>query len=441
MNSTLYGDHIVHLQTLYQDALNAANSAGAGIEAVLLHSGSEQHYFADDRGVPFQAFGHFCHWLPLNRPDQFVYVSPGQQPIYYQVVPDDFWYDQSIDTRAWWADHYQIVRLAKVSELGRHLPKAGLAYLGAEPGLAQALGIEAGSINPATLGSHLDFMRAYKTEYEIEQLRVANRLAVTGHKAARDCFLAGGNEYAIHLAFLTACNMLEEDSPYTNIVALDEKAAILHYQYKRREPAAQSQVLLIDAGCRINGYGSDVTRTSVKQSVHPVFASVLSAMEKLEQDLVSQVRPGLAYPQLHEMALTRIAEILLLHKLCDGDAADLLQQEIPQLFMPHGVGHLLGLQVHDVGGHQRDSGGGSLAPPAHSPALRNTRELAPNMVFTIEPGFYFIPMLLEPERETSRGKLFNWPLIEALYGCGGIRVEDNVCVTDTAAENLTRQFE
>ena len=110
-------------------------------------------------------------------------------------------------------------------------------------------------------------------------------------------------------------------------------------------------------------------------------------------------------------------------------------------FMPHGVGHLLGIQVHDVGGHQRDVKGAVESPPANSPYLRNTRIIAKDMIFTIEPGCYFIPILLEPQRDTTRGGVINWKVVEQLYPCGGVRIEDNILVTDEGSENLTRQFE
>ena len=164
-------------------------------------------------------------------------------------------------------------------------------------------------------------------------------------------------------------------------------------------------------------------------------------MEKLELTLVAQIKPGMAYQDLHTSALQGIANLLVAHDLCTGTEGDLLAQEIPQLFMPHGVGHLLGIQVHDVGGHQQDISGASSSPPKHSPALRNTRVMEENMVFTVEPGFYFIPILLEPERAQARGKLINWQLVDELYPCGGIRVEDNIRVIADGAENLTRQFE
>jgi len=441
LTTTHYSDHIGGLNRVYEEALAQVNTRGTGIEAVLIHSGSEAHYFADDRAIPFQAFGHFRHWLPVNRPDQFVCFCPGQRPIYYQVVPDDFWHDQSIEVANWWMDKFHITRLSSVGELRKHLPDANKAYLGDNLELAQSLEIEPALVNPRALLSYLDYQRAYKSEYELDQLRAANELAVKGHAAARKSFLAGANEYDIHGAYLSACEILEEECPYTNIVALDEKSAILHYQYKRRGSAEKSLVLLIDAGCRVNGYCSDITRTTLKETVHAVFHSLLVGMETLQQKLVAELKPGRQYQDLHTAALQGIADLLVEHELCLGNTSELVALEIPQLFMPHGVGHLLGVQVHDVGGHQQDINGSKLDPPNHSPALRNTRLIEENMVFTIEPGFYFIPMLLEPEREKANARLINWELVDELYPCGGIRIEDNVVVTVDGAENLTRLFE
>lgn len=148
--------------------------------------------------------------------------------------------------------------------------------------------------------------------------------------------------------------------------------------------------------------------------------------------------PGESYVEIHQHALGGVARLLLDLEICRGSVDELLDRTVAQLFMPHGVGHLLGIQVHDVGGHQQDIDGNLKAPPAHSPALRNTRLMEAGMVFTIEPGCYFIPMLLEPERQSARGKLINWSLVDDLYGHGGIRIEDNIRVTNQGHENLSR---
>jgi len=439
-----YAGHIAKLTRTYTDALQYVANEGPQPGAVLVHSGTENHYYGDDRGVAFQAYGHLLHWISVNRPNQFVYFRPGERPIYFQIVPSDFWYEQGIDIAPEWEETLTIVRLSSLDELSVQLKQdcvSDIAYIGGDDDIAASFGIDKSLINPKKLLAYLDFSRAVKTHYELEQLRAANRLALLGHAAAKVRFLEGGSEYEIHMAFLQATQNLEDECPYTNIVALNEKAAILHYQFKRKINEDKGRVLLIDAGCKVRAYGSDITRTSVSEDVHPEFRSLVTAMEALELALVDEVKPGKTYQSLHASTLTRIASVLVDHKICTGEAADLIELNIPQLFMPHGVGHLLGIQVHDVGGHQSDINGTILPPPENSPALRNTRAMEVDMVFTVEPGLYFIPLILEAERSSDRGKLINWNAVDELYPCGGIRIEDNIRVTSDGAENLTRQFE
>lgn len=441
--STLYPDHLTRLSQRYAQVLAELSSTPPRMDSLLIHSGSQQYYYADDRGIAFQAYGHFHHWLPVSRPDQIVLIKPGSRPRYFQVVPADFWYEQSIDNANWWADHWDITLLRDSSELAGQLGNThNMGFIGEETEFAASLGITLDRVNPESLLHYLDYLRAYKTPYEVEQLRLANAQALLGHHAARDCFLAGGSEYEIHMAYLRACNMLEEESPYTNIVALDAKSAILHYQHKRRHSGditgVPSQVLLVDAGCRVNGYCSDVTRTSVRPGADPVFASLVSAMENLQQNLAGSIKPGMAYPELHREAQAGVAKILLDHELLRGSQDEVMTAKLVPLFFPHGVGHLLGIQVHDVGGRQRNPAGDQQSAPGDSPSLRNTRSMEEDMVFTVEPGLYFIPTLLDPERGSVRGRAINWPLLDRLLPLGGMRIEDNVLVTGAGMRNLTR---
>ena len=420
----------------YEAALKGVEVAG-----VLLHSGSVVTYFGDDRVIDFNAYSHYLRWIPINKPDQFVLYIPGEKPKYFQVIPNDYWYDQKFECGDWIYSNVNVVPIKTVDEIKSYLKNDDLAYIGPNPALAEKFNISTSHTNHQELLNYLNFKRAYKTEYEVLQIKEANKLAIVGHQAARECFLNDGNEYEIHMAYLKACSILESDSPYTNIVALGEKSAILHYQNKRNDNAKKEKNLLIDAGCRINGYASDITRTCIKMSIDSLFRDLLVGMEYVEQELVNLVKPGVGYPGLHSDALIKIGKLLLDHSICFGSLEGLLNNEIPHLFMPHGVGHLLGVQVHDLGGHLKDINGTIEAPPAHSPFLRNTRVISENMVFTVEPGCYFIPSLLEAQRSTKKGKLINWRTIERLYPYGGIRIEDNILVTKDGPENLTRQFE
>ena len=431
-----YANHVATLTSKYEQILAAGQS-------VLIHSGTEHHYFGDDRAIVFQAFGHFAHWLPVNRPDHFVLVRAGDKPRYFQVVPQDFWYDQSlqIDADLEPAIHeaFDVVRLSSIDDVAKQTDLTVCDYLGPDPSWAAAQGIAQAKTNAPALLAPLDFARAVKAKYEIDQLRLANQQGLVGHAAAAECFLGGGSEFEIHNAFLQACSLLEYETPYTNIVGLDTNAAVLHYQHKSRTRVPNAQLLLIDAGSRVNGYGSDITRTTPSQHCHPVMDSLITGMEALELEIVASVKPGVTYPTLHDQAIAGVASLLVEHGIAKVAKSELIERRLAHAFMPHGVGHLLGIQVHDVGGHQRNASGGRIEPPAHSPALRTTRMLSEDMVFTVEPGLYFIPMLLDPLRTGDAREALNWPLIDELIPSGGIRIEDNIRVTATGAENLTRR--
>ncbi len=434
--AALFNEHIDQLSANYEKAIL---STDPNCDAILIHSGSEADYYADDQAIPFRAYGHFLHWLPVNRPEQMVLFVPGERPFYFQIVPQDFWYEQTIVMENWWADSFQVQTFEQAAAVKSLLATKGrIAFLGQNTAFARAAGLDPSLINPSSLLRWLDFQRAYKTPYEVEQLKAANRLALIGHAAAQQAFEQDGSEYEIHQAYLLACNILETESPYTNIVALNEKSAILHYQNKRRSAGPKNQVLLIDAGCRTNNYCSDITRTHTRAHTLELFRLLVTAMEVLQRELIEQIIVGRPYLDLHVAAHEGICEILLQHQLVSGSYDELMNACISSVFFPHGLGHLLGIQVHDVGGRQCNRQGDLLPPPAEYPALRNTRTIEPGQVFTIEPGLYFIPSLLNKERSSARGKLINWELLEQLTPLGGIRIEDNVLVTANGAQNLTR---
>jgi Xaa-Pro dipeptidase len=121
-----------------------------------------------------------------------------------------------------------------------------------------------------------------------------------------------------------------------------------------------------------------------------------------------------------------------------SSAADAVTSGLSAVFFPHGVGHLLGLQVHDVAGFSVDPAGTQKARPAGHPYLRLTRTLEPGFVVTIEPGLYFIDMLLDQARKGAHSRHINWHRVDEFRPYGGIRVEDNVACTADAPENLTR---
>jgi Xaa-Pro dipeptidase len=217
---------------------------------------------------------------------------------------------------------------------------------------------------------------------------------------------------------------------------LNNHGSVLHYTNLNREPPEASRSFLIDAGAQVHGYASDITRTYAQDDRR--FAELIERMDALQLNIIKMISVGLDYSSLHVDTHRMIAGLLVDAGIATGDADTLLSTGVTSAFFPHGLGHLLGIQVHDIGGFMADESGNVLDPPSGHPYLRLTRTLEENMVLTIEPGLYVIDMLLENLRGTAAENHVNWDGVDWLRPFGGIRIEDNVRVTATGAENLTR---
>jgi len=316
----------------------------------------------------------------------------------------------------------------------QHFPTGRVAVIAEHDGF-----IEGGTGNPEPLMHRLHYERSWKTDYEIECIRQANVRGARGHVAAEKAFRAGESEYEIHLAYLRASDQTEEEIPYSNIIALNENASVLHYTQHERQriDLTRRHSFLIDAGAAVNGYASDITRTYSREDDE--FARLIAAMDDMQQALVADVAPEVNYPDIHMSAHRGVADIVVRFDFVRGLNADgVVEKRISSAFLPHGVGHFLGLQVHDVAGFAANAHGATLAKPEGHPYLRLTRKVQPRMVFTIEPGLYFIEPLLSELQKGENAKYINWEKVDAFRKFGGIRIEDDVVVTESGRDNLTR---
>jgi Xaa-Pro dipeptidase len=198
---------------------------------------------------------------------------------------------------------------------------------------------------------------------------------------------------------------------------------------------SQHRSLLIDAGAEVDGYASDITRTWGNGDAD--FEALVAAVEDEQQALCARVKAGVDYRDLHLECHLRLGGVLRTLDIVDMDPGQMLETGLTSTFFPHGLGHPIGLQVHDVAGFT-DEAGQLIPRPAGHPYLRMTRTLEPGMVVTIEPGLYFIPTLLAKLKASPQGKAVDWRKVEHLATFGGVRIEDEVHCTDGAPENLSR---
>lgn len=429
-----YRAHIAELNRRVAEILSREALSG-----LVIHSGQPQRMFLDDINYPFKANPHFKAWLPvLDNPNCWLVVNGRDKPQLIFYRPVDFWHKVSDVPNMFWTEYFDIQLLTKADKVAELLPKdtVNWAYLGEHLDVAEVLGFT--SRNPDAVMSYLHYHRTTKTEYELECMRRANQIAAQGHLAAKNAFYNGASEFEIQQHYLSAVGQSENEVPYGNIIALNQNAAILHYTALEHQSPAKRLSFLIDAGASYFGYASDITRTYAFEKNR--FDELITAMNKAQLELIDMMRPGVRYPDLHLATHAKVAQMLLDFDLATGDVQGLVDQGITSAFFPHGLGHMLGLQVHDVGGFSHDERGTHIAAPEAHPFLRCTRILAPNQVLTMEPGLYIIDTLLNELKQDSRGQQINWQTVDELRPFGGIRIEDNVIVHQDRNENMTREL-
>jgi Xaa-Pro dipeptidase len=429
--AALFDDHVRIQRQRTDEALSAT-----GFESLAIFAGRAPVPFLDDQPYPFKANPHFKLWAPLAHcADCWLIYKPNSplQLVFLQSI--DYWHKPPALPVGYWTKHFAIDVIREPADAKRHFTHLKrCAFIGEWQPEFDTWGFAA--VNAKALLNHLHFDRARKTSYEVECMRRASQRGARAHLAAERAFRSGASEYDIHLQYVQASEHTENELPYGNIVALNENAAVLHYQHQDRKAPPQSRSFLIDAGAEFAGYSCDITRTYSREQDE--FADLIAGMDELQQALCLQVRSGVDYASIHLDTHQRIATLLHTHKLIRMEPSNAVTSGLSSVFFPHGVGHLIGLQVHDVAGLAIDRTGTEKQRPPGHPYLRLTRTLEPGFVVTIEPGLYFIDSLLSEARNSAQSASIDWQRIEALKPFGGIRIEDDVVCTEAAPENMTR---
>ena len=439
--SPLYIEHIHRQQTLAERLCQRFD-----LDYLLIASGTLVRHFADDRTFSFKVNPFFKQWLPLTEhSDSYLLVVPGQKPTLFLHQPDDIWEQWPDLTHCDWSSEATLISIFTVVPIKQKkvitsylaaTKKAGGsgAFIGPKQCLHSDWLIE--RINDELVLAFMQYHRRVKSSYEIHCIYKANLAAAPGHRRALQLFLEGASEAEIFWAYLAANAITEYDNPYSPIIGINEHSAILHYRQKSTvHPASGSRSLLIDAGASFAGYASDITRTYSYKNDD--FADLIRQFDQLQQGLVSQIEVGMTQAELYKISYQEIANFMRSNQLINCSAEQAIETKLVDEFYPHGLGHLLGLQVHDVGGAFGDERGAKLARDSCSHSQRK-RPIESGMVFTVEPGFYFIEKKLDTLQAGSFSGLVNWKRVNLFRPYGGIRIEDNVAVIGEDVVNFTR---
>jgi len=285
--------------------------------------------------------------------------------------------------------------------------------------------------------------RATKSEEEISLLRYINEISIEAHVEAWRLMKPELYERDIENAFF---NYLREKYfvriwAYPMICGCGTNSSTLHYQDNTKK-LKDGDLMLIDMGIRFAGYTSDITSTvPVNGKFSERQAAIYNIVLKANRTVQENIRAGVYWPNMHILAerviLNGLIDCKILNKGFDID--HMLRDRVAYYFMPHGLGHLMGIEVHDVGGYLSFTPKRLQEPGLSS--LRTARYLDANIVITVEPGIYFIPFLLEKALgEEKLRKYFNVDVVKSFYDFGGVRIEDDVVVTSDGCINLTENI-
>lgn len=426
----MYSNHYKYVSEIINKGLEKAN-----LDGVLIYSGHVKNYFLDDMPYAFACNPHFKWMLPITEnPHCIIHFKLNAKPILYLYQPQDYWHSLAKMIEGDWTDFFEIIPITCKDDVPDFSGLKNHGWIGQE----DSCEFDNLQHNPRSYLDYVHWHRAIKTDYEIDNIKQANVLALKGHHAAYQSFKKGYSEFESHMAYMLATRHNEYQLPYGNIIAQNENGAVLHYQHMQRfrHKPDNLKSFLIDAGCQVNGYASDITRTYGFKNDE--FSQMIEAVDRMQINIGEKAIVGTNYADLHSRAHLDLAQILKDFDIISCEAQEALDSGLSNVFFPHGLGHFLGLQVHDIGGHQRDEKGNILSPPDLHPFLRLTRTLEKNNVLTIEPGIYFIDMLLEKAKANGIGQHINWSRVEQFKPYGGIRIEDNIVVKKKKPINLTR---
>ena len=292
--------------------------------------------------------------------------------------------------------------------------------IGSDPALdAQVLGwvgrvrarTRAGAVAPdtfVTLESLLHEQRLRKSPAELALMRRAAKISAFAHRRLMQCCRPGMMEYALEGEFRCACaSRGARELAYPTIVGGGPNACVLHY-VENRSLLADGDLVLIDAGCELDGYASDITRTfPVNGRFTPPQRELYELVLAAQLAAIEATRPGVPWNLPHETALRVLTKGLVRLGILEGKVGKLVKDEAYKPYYMHRTGHWLGMDVHDVGSYK---------------VAGDWRPLEPGMVVTVEPGLYM------PDAEQ----------VPEPYRRIGIRIEDDVLVTDSGHEVLTQ---
>lgn len=421
------------------------------LKVILWSGGSYSRNFPANR-FPFRASSHFLYFAGLPLENAAISLENGKLELFIE--------DPEPDAALW---HGEMPKREKIAEKIGAIAAYPLAELRSQASGAATIAVQddrtfkrqsqvlgrdlAPSFAPQ--GIDLDLAKAIVSlrlthdAGALKELRQAAAVGVEAHKAGIRKSKTVKTEAQVRGAIegvIIAHNM---SCAYGSIVTV--RGEVLHND-RHHNLLKAGDLLLADVGAETPlGWASDITRTfPVTGKFSPTQKALYNIVLAAHDACIDRVRPGVEFREIHLLAASVIAEGLVDLGILRGNVADLVEMDAHALFFPHGIGHLLGLDVHDLedlGDLAGYETGRSRSDRFGLGYLRLDRPLRPGMLVTIEPGFYQVPAILNsPQFHSKYRDVVNWDKLEQFADVRGIRIEDDVLVTESGNEVLTAKL-
>jgi len=407
-----------------------------------------------DNVYPFRQDSHFLYFTGISHADMALVIEADGREVLYGAPPHP-------DDLVWHGPHPVLADHAEAAGVAHHEAMAGLGerlrelsaggervhWLPPYRGdrmiqLADLLGIschQVGEEVSSELVRAIVDMRAVKSGAEVAEIEEALAISAAMYKAAWETAAAGRTEAEVAAALLGPVTVADRQTSFPPIVTV--RGEVLH-NTSYANTLGDGDLLLIDSGAESKlGYASDITRTVPVSGRYSgpqrdIYEVVLDAQLRS----IEAAAPGVNNRQVHLVAARSIASGLKDLGLMKGDVEQAVASGAHALFFPHGIGHMMGLDVHDM-----EDLGDAVGYPVGEPRatqfglgfLRLARPLEPGWVITVEPGIYFVPALIDRWKAESRhAEFIDYQVVERYREFGGIRIEDDVLITDAGRRVL-----
>lgn len=416
---------------------------------VLLWSGSSSPRNFPANRYPFRANSHFLYFAGLPLENAVLYIEAGTLKL--------FWDEPSPSATLWHGKTPSRQEIAEkigaqadypLADLSLYITQAASLPVGDLKTYQQQCHLLKRSLSPLG-GKDLDLaeavisLRLHQDALGLEQITQAVFVSIQAHLAGMQQVKHSSTEAQVRAAIESVMIAHQMTPAYNSIVTVHGE--ILHNEHSHH-PLVAGDLLLVDAGAESPlGWASDITRTypvtgSFSATQRDVYEVVLAAQEAC----ITQIRPHIEYQSIHLTAAQILTEGLINLGILKGSTESLVERDAHALFFPHGIGHLLGLDVHDMEDLGDLAGycqGRERSERFGLGYLRLNRPLEVGMVVTIEPGFYQIPTLLaNKELKAKYQDCVDWECLAKFKDVRGIRIEDDVLVTSQGFEILTERL-